>query len=134
MDIKSLVSTLLTTENLEGLSRKTGVTEAQVKDVLSSVLPKLLDNIDLDDSAQLKKLAVKLLGSDAKKSVTDAAQKAGISAEKGNDILTAAAARASELMGKDNNLGTIVSGLTGGKKDVDLGDALGKMGKLLGTR
>lgn len=130
MDIKTLVSTLLSAENLKTLSSKAGVTEAQVKDVLGSVLPKLLDGIDLGDSAQIKKLAVKLMGSDAKSTVAAAAKKAGISEEKGNALLTAAAAKASELLGKDNDLASLVGGLTGGKKD--LGDTLGKMGKLFG--
>lgn len=134
MDIKTLVSSLLTAENLKSLSNKTGVTEAQVKDVLGSALPKLLDGVDLGDSAQLKKLAVKLMGSDAKNTVADASKKAGISAEKGNELLTAAASKASELLGKENgnDLGSLIGGLTGGKKDVDLGDALGKVGKLFG--
>lgn len=126
MDIKSLVSSLLTAENVKTMSKKVGVSEVQVKDVLGSTLPKLLDGIDLDDTA---KLAAKLLGS--KTAVASAAKKAGISEEKGGDLLSAAVPMITELLGKDSSgLGSLVSGLAGGKKDVDLGDALGKVGKL----
>lgn len=161
MDIQKLAKTLLSTDVISGLSKRSGASGSEVKDVLVQALPTLLKgadgqaknadtaesfakaltthakgdtgnltsflgSVDMEDGA---KIIGHLLGSSAGKTTRSVAKKTGVSDDKIEAILAAAAPLLMSLLGqqadeeeeKPSGIGGLMGALL---ENVDVGELL----------
>lgn len=127
MDVKKALDNLLAKENIDGISKKAGVSEKEAKSVLSSALPLLINGLGKKDDkkpAQVSGLTALLTNflkdDDATEQVSE---ESGVSSGKTGSILNAALPVVLSLLSSgDGNsssnhsdgTGSLVSGILGG--------------------